>query len=70
MSSTLVAYFFALMIPTQEYPVLVGPYGEWAECASVREWLDRRGYETSGCGLMPLPQEAEYLDVFELPKES
>lgn len=69
MALVLVAYFFAVMLPDREYPLLVGGYAEWAECASVREWLDQRGYETSSCGLMPLPQEAIKLSVLELPHE-
>ena len=69
MAVVLVAYFFAVMVPERDYPLMVGPYETWAECASVREWLDRRGYESDGCGLIPLPQEAVQLKPLELPKE-
>lgn len=47
--------------------MLIGPYADWSDCASVREWLDRRGYETDSCLLMPFPQEAVQLEVLELP---
>lgn len=63
----LMAFYFSLMVVMQEWPVLIGPYREWSECASVREFLDRRGYETSACELMPMGQEAEHLNVIDLP---
>lgn len=66
---TLVAFFFSLMLPDREYPILIGPYADWAECASVREWLDRRGYETDGCYLLSIPQEAVQLEPLHLPQE-
>jgi len=69
MSVLLVAFYFSMMVPDRAYPLLVGPYTEWDECASVREWLDRRGYETDSCLLMPFPQEAVKLEVLELPHE-
>lgn len=65
----LVSFYFSIMIPERDYPILVGPYTDWDECASVREWLDRRGYETGSCLLMPFPQEAVKLNVLELPHE-
>ena len=69
MLTLLVAFYFSMMVPDRAYPLLVGPYVEWDECASVREWLDRRGYETDSCLLMPFPQEAVKLEVLELPHE-
>jgi len=69
MLAILVAFYFSMMVPDRAYPLLVGPYTEWDECASVREWLDRRGYETDSCLLMPFPQEAVKLEVLELPHE-
>lgn len=65
----LVSFYFSIMIPERDYPMLIGPYDDWSECASVREWLDRRGYETDSCLLMPFPQEAVKLEVLELPHE-
>src|SRR3990167_1475515 len=63
----LVAFYFSMLIETQGWPVVVGPYEEWQECASVREFLDRRGYETDGCYLMPYPQESIHLSVGDIP---
>ena len=68
MLALLVAFYFSVMVPDMEYPLLIGPYTEWSDCASVREWLDRRGYETDSCLLMPFPQEAIKLEVLELPR--
>lgn len=65
----LVAFYFSLMVPHQDYPIMIGPYADWSECASIREWLDRRGYETDSCLLMPFPQEAVQLHTLELPPE-
>lgn len=66
----ILAYYFSCMVPPQVYPMMIGPYTTWEECASVREWLDRRGYETAGCGLLPYPLEgAVKLGVIELPPE-
>ena len=69
MTTLLVAFYFSIMLPERDYPTIIGPYMEWSECASVREWLDRRGYETASCLLMPFPQESTELDVFHLPLE-
>jgi hypothetical protein len=69
MLTLLVAFYFSIMIPDRDYPMLIGPYTEWNECASVREWLDRRGYETDSCLLMPFPQESMQLEVLHLPLE-
>lgn len=69
MLALLVAFYFSVMVPGMEYPLLIGPYADWSECASVREWLDRRGYETDSCLLMPFPQESQELQVFFLPLE-
>ena len=63
----LAAFYFGMLIDTQDWPVVVGPYEVWEECASVREYLDRRGYETDGCYLMPYPQESVYLSVGDIP---
>lgn len=60
-------FYFAVMLTTQSWPVLVGPYDEWDQCASVREFLDRRGYETGSCEPMPMGQEAMYLNVIDVP---
>lgn len=70
MTSSLVAYYFSLIVSWQSYPLLVGPYSSWDDCASVREFVDRRGYETDGCSTLPLPQESIYLEVGYLPKEN
>ena len=64
----IVAYYFTMIIATQLHPLLVGPYFSFSDCASVREYQDRRGYETGGCGLMPFPQEdAVLLGVIVIP---
>ena len=65
----LLAYYFSCMVPPQEYPLMVGPYMTWEECASVREYLDRRGYETGGCSLLSYPLEGSVLlEVIEIPR--
>ena len=61
------AFYFSVLLVTQTWPVLIGPYQEWAQCASVREYLDRRGYETSACEPMPMGQEARQLNVVDVP---
>ena len=63
----LVAYYFSLLLFYQEWPVLIGPYDEWDDCASVREYLDRRGYETGECSLLSFPQDARLLNVVDIP---
>jgi len=71
MFSLLVAFYFMCLIPSQDHPVVVGPYRTWDDCASVREFLDRRGYETGGCSVMPFPQDDSVeLNVGDLPRES
>lgn len=69
MIEKIVAFYFGMLVAGQEWPVMVGPYETWEECASVREFLDRRGYETDTCSLLPYPQEeSQYLEVGHLPK--
>lgn len=63
----IVGFYFAVMLATQDWPLLIGPYEEWGQCASVREYLDRRGYETSTCAPMPMGQDALYLNVIDIP---
>lgn len=66
---TLIALYFSVLIPEQEWPLLIGPYETWSECASVREFLDHRGYETAGCTVMSYPQEDAFLlRVGDLPR--
>lgn len=65
----LVAFFLFVMIPVQEWPEELGPY-TWEECFAVQEYLNRRGYDTTTCSVMPLPQpDAIYLEVPYLPRE-
>ena len=63
------AYYFSLMIAQQDFPVLIGPYRDWDDCASVREWVSRHfENDTSACGLLPFPQEDSVLmQVFDYP---
>lgn len=61
----LVAFYLAIIL-TDPCPVLYGPYTQ-EECWAVQEWLVSRGYEKGYCDLLPLPQEAEYLQVGYLP---
>jgi len=64
----LVAYYFSLMTIQQAWPMTIGPYATWEECASVREYLDRRGYETADCMQMPYPQpDSLLLQVIDVP---
>ena len=68
MSFLLVAYYFSLLVTWQAWPMTIGPYDTWEECASVREYLDRRGYETTSCGPMPYPQDGSLrLEVIDVP---
>lgn len=67
MGEPIAAFFFSLLLFGQEWPVLIGPYEAWDQCASVREYLDRRGYETGECSLMPIEQDARRLDVVDIP---
>lgn len=64
----LIAVYFTVVVWWVECPVLIGPYENVSACASVRERLDRRGYETGACGYMSAMQEAELLDVGYLPR--
>ena len=63
----IVAFYFSVMVPYQDWPLLAGPYPTWEDCASVREALDRWGYVTDGCAVMPYPQDSVPLAVFQLP---
>ena len=65
----LVAYYFGLIVYWQEWPILAGPYEEWAACASVREYLDHRGYLTDSCALLSYPQDSQMIQVGGLPRE-
>ncbi len=63
----LLSYFLILVLAWQECSVLVGPFPERSACMDVQEWLDRRGYETGGCSVLPIPQEAIMVRVGDLP---
>lgn len=63
------AFYFSMLLVGALVPGLVGPFETWEECASVREWVDHLGHDTATCGVMPFPQEAQVLHVFDLPKE-
>lgn len=67
MELPITAFYFSLLLFYQEWPVLIGPYDTWDECASVREALDRRGYETDDCTMLPVDQEARHLEVIDIP---
>jgi len=71
LSLILCAFYFSLMLSTQSYPIMVGPYDSWEECTKVREWLDGRAYETDDCETFPYPQSgSQMLVVPYLPKET
>jgi hypothetical protein len=64
-----IAYFLLVLVTWQEHPVMLGPYNI-TECFDMYEYLDRRGYETSGCESMSLPQDdAIKLEVPYIPTE-
>ena len=67
----LLAYFFSLLLMMQQVdqdvPIVAGPYYEWEQCESVREYLDRRGYETDDCILMATSEQAVKLEVVDIP---
>ena len=63
----IIGFGFTLLV--EEHPVLAGPYPDWDTCEKVREFQERRGYETDRCQLMAMPLEgAQELHVGELPK--
>jgi hypothetical protein len=70
-AAPLLGYFFSLLLMMHsgdlDVPILAGPYDDWSQCASVREYLDRRGYETSDCELMSIPQQSFMLHVGDVP---
>ena len=71
MSLIVCAFYFSLMLSSQNYPVMVGPYETWEECTKVREWLDGRAYETDDCETFPFPQGGSQMVVVPyLPKET
>lgn len=63
----LIAYFFAIIISIEEGPILIGPYKDYSDCASVEEFLTKRGYETETCSILPLPQDSITLQVGYIP---
>lgn len=66
--AVIVALYFSVMVPGQEWPVVAGPYATWEQCDEVRAFLDRQGYATDRCGTMPYPQiSAQYLEVGTYP---
>ena len=65
----LVAFFLLIVVPWQPHPFMAGPY-TISQCFDVREYLERRGYEVSGCEFMAVPQEdAVQLKVPYIPTE-
>lgn len=65
--SMLIAYFVLVIVSTQDWPKLLGPY-TYEECHAVDEFLSRMQYDTSGCTILPLPQDdALYATVPFLP---
>ena len=62
----IVAWFLSIIVTWQVYPLVAGPY-TLEECHAVSEWLERRGYETDRCTLLPIDQEAIELAVGYLP---
>ena len=67
----LLAYFFSLLLMMQQVdqdvPIVAGPYFEYDQCESVREYLDHRGYETDACALMSISTPARKLEVIDIP---
>src|SRR5689334_1663203 len=64
------AFYFSLLLSSQTFPVMVGPYDSWEECTKVREWRDWRAYETDDCESFPYPQGgSQRVIVPYLPKE-
>ncbi len=52
----MVAWFLLVLVPWQEWPVMLGPYTV-EECFWTQEYLDRRGYVESSCEVMIHPQK-------------
>jgi len=57
----LIAYFILVFANSQTWPVMLGPY-DYEECHAIFDHLNRRHYDLSGCGTLPLPQP----DAFRL----
>ena len=65
---SILAFFFALVVPWQIWPITAGPYESWDACNDIRQWYEQRGYETDSCAPMPLPQaDARPLRVLDIP---
>ena len=63
----LIGYFLLVIVVFQEWPEILGPYTQ-EECMTEKEFLVNRGYEVSGCELLPIPQEdAKLINVPYLP---
>lgn len=53
----LIAWFLFLIIPTQDWPLLVGPY-DFETCQHVFTYLNSLSFQVESCTILPLPQEA------------
>lgn len=61
MTFKIIAFYFSLLVNWQDNPLVIGPYETLEECMSVREFVDRRGYETDYCSQLPYPQDGSML---------
>jgi hypothetical protein len=52
----LISFFLFVLVSWQQWPITLGPYTH-EECLTVKEFLDRKGYDVSSCGIMSVPQE-------------
>lgn len=64
---TMIAYYLIVQLGLgSPCPVLYGPYTH-GQCLDMQEWLVSRGYEKGDCALLPIPQEAQDLQIGYLP---
>lgn len=59
MIEALVAWYLAVLVPTQEWPVMIGPFESREHCWVVRETLEEQNYVTDGCSLMIVIPDAQ-----------
>lgn len=55
----LVAWYLAVMVPTQDWPVVIGPFETQDACWVVRGLLAEQNYETDDCSMMVVVEDAQ-----------
>lgn len=55
----LMAWYLSVMVPTQEWPIMIGPFATQEECWVVRELLTEQNYVTDDCSVVTLIDDAQ-----------